>query len=80
MQARFIGVILWMMLSATSASAYVADDPANCNGVDWDDTSVLVVSKVIATPHVNFIKSPYDDDFKAAARRQPRLAASTPTS
>jgi len=59
------GLILAARLSASPAAAYVADDPANCNGVDWDDTSMLVVSKVIATPHANFIKSPYDDDFKA---------------
>jgi len=41
-------------------------DPGNCNGVDWDDTRVLTVAKVTAKPRVNFIKSPYDDDFKAA--------------
>ena len=31
-----------------------------------DDNRALVVSKITA-PRVNFIKSPYDDDFKAAA-------------
>jgi hypothetical protein len=60
-----LGLLLGVMLAASPATAYVADDPANCVGVDWDDTSALVVSKVIASPHVNFIKSPYDDDFKA---------------
>jgi hypothetical protein len=54
------------VLSTTPASAYDPYDPNNCNGVDWDDARALVVSKVIATPRVNFVKSPYDDDFKAA--------------
>jgi hypothetical protein len=35
------------------------------NGVDWDDKRALIVAKVTAQPRVNFIKSPYDDDFKA---------------
>src|ERR1700759_380863 len=69
MSVRALGLVsglLWgVMLAASPATAYVADDPANCVGVDWDDTNVLVVAKVIASPHVNFIKSPYDDDFKA---------------
>src|SRR5262249_13198261 len=30
-----------------------------------DDKQTLVVSKVTAKPRVNFVKSPYDDDFKA---------------
>ena len=60
-------VLLWLVLSATRALAYDANDPANCNGIDWDDRQALVVSKVVATPRVNFIKSPYDDDFKAEA-------------
>jgi hypothetical protein len=59
------GLVLAAMLPVSPAAAYVADDAANCNGVDWDDTTVLVVSKIIATPRANFIKSPYDDDFKA---------------
>ena len=63
--ALVLGLVSGAMLAASPASAYDAEDPANCNGVDWDDTRVLVVSKVIATPRVNFIKSPYDDDFKA---------------
>ncbi len=52
---------------AQSASAYDAYDPANCNGAGWDDKRPLTVSKVTARPHVNFVKSPYDDGFTAAA-------------
>jgi hypothetical protein len=63
MRTQLIGLV--SMLWLTSASAYDANDPRNCNGIDWDDKQALVASKVIATPHVNFIKSPYDDDFKA---------------
>ena len=48
-----------------SNTSYDPYDPRNCNGVDWDDTRILTVAKVTAKPHVNFIKSPYDDDFKA---------------
>ena len=59
------GLVLAAMLPVSPAVAYVAEDPANCNGVDWDDTTALVVSRIIATPRANFIKSPYDDDFKA---------------
>ena len=59
------GVLLALLLSTEPASAYDAYDPHNCNGVDWDDKRALVVAQVTATPRVNFIKSPYDDDFKA---------------
>lgn len=59
------GLLLAAVLSAGPAAAYDAYDQHNCNGVDWSDTRALVVSKVIAKPRVNFIKSPYDDDFKA---------------
>jgi hypothetical protein len=60
-------VLLAAVLIAGSASAYDPYDPNNCNGGgDWDK-GVLVVAKVTARPRVNFIKSPYDDDFKAAA-------------
>jgi hypothetical protein len=46
--------------------AYDPYDPANCNGgVEWDDQRTLVVSKVTAKPRINYVKSPYDDDFKA---------------
>ncbi len=70
MRAKWFGqigpaLLLCAVLTAGSASAYDANDPHNCNGVDWDDKRALVVSKVIARPHINFIKSPYDDDFKA---------------
>lgn len=60
------GLVLGTVLMAAPASAYDAYDQQNCNGVDWNDKQTLVVSKVIAKPRVNFIKSPYDDDFKAA--------------
>ena len=59
------GLLLAAVLTAGPASAYDAYDQHNCNGVDWNDKRALVVSKVIAKPRVNFIKSPYDDDFKA---------------
>jgi hypothetical protein len=60
-------LLLFTVLSAGSASAYDPYDPHNCNGFDWDDNRALVVQKVTAKPRVNFIKSPYDDDFKAEA-------------
>jgi hypothetical protein len=41
-------------------------DPKNCNGVAWNNEHAMVVAKVTARPRVNFVKSPYDDDFKAA--------------
>ena len=66
MRAAIIGLLLSAVL-ARHASAYDAYDPANCNGADWDDNLALTVSKVTAQPRVNFVKSPYDDDFKAAA-------------
>jgi hypothetical protein len=67
MRGMTIGLALAAMLFATSASAYDAYDPANCNGVDWNDKQVLVVAQVTAAHRVNFIKSPYDDDFTAAS-------------
>jgi hypothetical protein len=66
MRAVVIGLLLSVVLTR-HASAYDALDPANCNGADWDDKLALTVSKVNAEPRVNFIKSPYDDDFTAAA-------------
>ena len=66
MRLRLIGLVLGALLSATNAQAYDAYDPANCNGADGNDDQPLVVSKVTAAPRVNFVKSPYDDDFKAA--------------
>ena len=65
MRAAVAGLLLGAVLFAGSASAYDAEDPANCNGAGSDDNLVLVVSKVTAEPRVNFVKSPYDDDFKA---------------
>jgi len=69
MRIRLVGagVVLGVVLMAGSASAYDAYDQHNCNGVDWNDKQALVVSKVAARPRVNFIKSPYDDDFKASS-------------
>jgi hypothetical protein len=69
MRFRFVGagLIFGTVLMAGSASAYDAYDQHNCNGVDWNDKRALVVSKVIAKPRVNFIKSPYDDDFTASS-------------
>jgi hypothetical protein len=63
--ATVLCLISGAVLLAGPASAYDADDPNNCNGVDWDDNRPLVVAKVTAEPRVNFVKSPYDDDFKA---------------
>jgi hypothetical protein len=58
--------LLSVVVAAGFSSAVRAEDnPNNCNGVDWDNKRALVVSKVIAGPRINFIKSPYDDDFKA---------------
>ena len=65
MRAEVFGLLLSAVLLAGPASAYEAADPANCTGgAEWDDERALVVSKVTA-PRVNFLKSPYDDDFKA---------------
>src|SRR5258706_4601698 len=66
MGAALIGLLLSAVLART-ASAYDAYDPANCNGADFDDKLAFTVSKVTAQPRVNFVKSPYDDDFMAAA-------------
>ena len=70
MRAKRVGhiapaLLLLTVLTAGSASAYDPYDPHNCNGFEWDDKQALVVQKVTARPRVNFIKSPYDDDFKA---------------
>lgn len=67
MRAKGICLLLSAVLIAGSVSAYDAYDPNNCNGIDWDDKRALVVQKVTARPRVNFIKSPYDDDFKATS-------------
>lgn len=65
MRGKAAVFLLGAVLMAGPAFAYDAFDEKNCNGVDWDDKRALVVSKVTARPRVNFIKSPYDDDFKA---------------
>lgn len=62
-----IGLFLGVMMAATSASAYDAEDPANCNGAEQGEALTIQVSKVTAEPRINFVKSPYDDDFKAAS-------------
>ncbi|CCD97564.1 hypothetical protein [Bradyrhizobium sp. STM 3809] len=66
MRKSWIGFI-FSLLTATSAAAYDANDPANCNGIGWDDARPLAVARVSGQPRVNFVKSPYDDDFKAAS-------------
>src|SRR6478736_1231605 len=58
MRADVIGFILSVVVLAGPASACTG-------GVEWDDKRTLVVSKVTARPRINFVKSPYDDDFKA---------------
>ncbi|MDF2115508.1 hypothetical protein PY365_08005 [Roseiarcaceae bacterium H3SJ34-1] len=64
MRAATIGVLLSAAL-AQSASAYDAYDPANCNGAG-EEKRPITVSKVMAHPRVNFVKSPYDDNFTAS--------------
>jgi hypothetical protein len=66
MRAEILGFLL-IAVFVGSASAYEAHDPNNCTGVEWDDNRPVVVSMVTAHPRINFIKSPYDDDFKATA-------------
>ena len=66
MRAEILGLLLAVFF-AGPVSAYDAHDPNNCNGVEWDDSRALVVAKVTAHPRVNFVKSTYDDDFKAVA-------------
>ncbi|UFZ08484.1 hypothetical protein LQG66_24980 [Bradyrhizobium ontarionense] len=65
MRAASIGLLLGL-LAVTPAAAYDANDPANCNGIGWDDARPLTVAKVSGQARINFVKSPYDDDFKAA--------------
>jgi hypothetical protein len=67
MRAKTIGLVLSAVLYAGSAAAYDADDPNNCGGAEWDANLTIAVAKVTAQPRVNFIKSPYDDDFKASS-------------
>ena len=65
MRRSAIGLFLGVLMAATSAAAYDAEDPANCNGAGTDESVTIHVSRVAAAPRVNFVKSPYDDDFKA---------------
>jgi len=65
MRAAVIAVLLSAVL-AQHAAAYDAYDPANCNGAG-DDKRALSVWKVTVHPRVNFVKSPYDDDFTASS-------------
>src|ERR1700760_851941 len=65
MRATSLCLVFVTLLCAAPAAAYDAEDPKNCNGVGWDDKSPWVIARVTATPRVNFVKSPYDDDFKA---------------
>ena len=65
MRAFFVLLILAATLFTEAADAYDPNDPANCNGVEWDDKDALVVATVTANRRVNFVKSPYDDEFKA---------------
>jgi hypothetical protein len=67
MRVKTIGLAFGAMLLASRAFAYDAYDPANCNGVDWNDKQTLVVSKVTSAPRVQLHRSPYDDDFTAAS-------------
>jgi hypothetical protein len=65
MRSTAVLLVLAAMWFAGPASAYDANDPANCLRPGWDDAKPLTVAKVTASPRVNFVKSPYDDDFKA---------------
>jgi hypothetical protein len=86
MRTAGLGLFLNAVLFVGFASAYDPHDPNNCNGVDWDDRRALTVSKVTAHPRVNFLKSPYDDDFTAvtcpaataACRKQSYLVGGDP--
>src|SRR6202007_163394 len=50
----------------SSKGSYDPHDVRNCIGVEWDEKHSLALAKVTASPRVNFVKSPYDDEFKAA--------------
>jgi len=65
LRAIVLGLLLGAILFSSSVSAYDPYDPGNCNGVGWNDDRTMVIAKVAARPRVNFVKSPYDDDFKA---------------
>jgi hypothetical protein len=65
MRTIVLGLLLGAVACFGSASAYDPYDLNNCNGAGWVDEHAMVVAMVMARPRVNFIKSPYDDDFKA---------------
>lgn len=56
------------------ALAYDPYDLNNCNGVAWDDTNAVTAAKIVTRPRVNFVKSPYDDNFKAEGCPAPTAA------
>ncbi|ABQ39323.1 hypothetical protein [Bradyrhizobium sp. BTAi1] len=77
MRAAWLGLLNLFalnLLAVSAASAYDATDPANCTGIGWDDARPLTVARVTGQPRVNFVKSPYDDDFKAASCPAPTEA------
>jgi hypothetical protein len=58
MRAPIILLTLGALAFATSASAYDANDPANCVGAEWDDAHPLAVAKVTARERVKFRQEP----------------------
>ena len=62
---RTLAGLIFAIVLCSIAQAYDAYDPRNCNGADWDENRIVAVSKVTARPRANFLKSPYDDDFRA---------------
>jgi hypothetical protein len=66
MRSIAFGLLLCTGVFSGTAWSYDPLDPKNCNGVAWNNGHAMVVAKVTARPRVNFVKSPYDDDFKAA--------------
>jgi hypothetical protein len=73
-RAIVVAVIAGAVVLSGPASAYDPYDPNNCNGAAWSDEHAMVVAKVTSHPRVNFVKSPYDDNFKA--ERCPAATAS----
>jgi hypothetical protein len=65
MRSIAFGLLLCTGVFSGTAWSYDPLDPKNCNGVAWNNGHAMVVAKVTARPRVNFVKSPYDDDFKA---------------
>jgi hypothetical protein len=65
MKSELICVVLSAALWTGAALAETAN-PNDCLGAEWNDASPLAVANVVAQPRVNLIKSPYDDEGKAA--------------